>query len=72
MELHMELFRELHMEIHMDFQMDHPMELHIGSMWSPIEADRRSPSMHIPLQQNKTQTPTYMYIDILEFQVGAK
>ena len=33
-----------------------PMELHMGSIWRPIWADRRSPSMLMSLHQNKIET----------------
>ena len=40
------------------------MELHVGSKWSPIWADRQSPGMLISLHQNKMETAIYIYIYI--------
>ena len=45
---------ELHVRLH--------MELHMGSMWRPIWADRQSPSMLISLHQNKIETAIYIHM----------
>ena len=50
----------LHMELHMHMRLH--MELNMGSIWRPIRADRRSPSMLISLHQNKIETAIYIYI----------
>ena len=52
-----EIQLELHMDLHMELHMDRHMELHMRSIWSPIEAERRSPSRQIALPQNKIRTP---------------
>ena len=63
-ELHMELHMELDLEFHMELHMDRHMELHTGSIWSPIEADRRSPSMHISLHQKQIVAPIYVWYTV--------